>query len=116
MKDFIKQKRKNKQARKRRVKAKIFGIANVPRLSVFRSNKHIYTQLIDDNKGETLASASDLEIKGNKKEKAKLVGDLIAEKALKLNIKKVKFDRGGNKYHGRIKILSEAGKDKGLKL
>jgi large subunit ribosomal protein L18 len=116
MKNLIKQKKEKKQVRKRRIRAKIIGTAQVPRLSVFRSNKHIYTQLIDDKKGITLASASDLKIKGNKKEKSKLVGESITEKALKLNIKKSKFDRGGNKYHGRIKILSEAVKNKGLKI
>ncbi len=116
MKNLIKKKNKDKQARKRRIRAKIFGTAQLPRLSIFRSNKHIYSQLIDDKKGETLASASDLGMKGNKKEKSKLVGESIAEKALKLNIKRVKFDRRGNKYHGRIKILSEAGKSKGLKI
>ena len=91
------------------------------RLSVFRSGKHIYSQIIDDNKGQTLASASTLEsdvkkkIKtGGTKEAAKLVGKLIAEKAIKKGITKVVFDRGGYIYHGRVKNLAEAARESGL--
>ena len=105
--------------RHRRVRAKIYGTAKMPRLCVFRSAKHIYGQLIDDEKSQTLVSASDLELrikKGKTKvEKAKEVGKLIAKKAQKLKIEKVVFDRGGYKYHGRVKALAEGAREGGLK-
>lgn len=90
--------------------------SNRPRLSVFRSNRHIYAQVIDDSKGITLVSASSMEVTdgGTKTEVAKKVGYLLAEKALKLKISKVVFDRGKFKYHGRIKALAEAAREKGL--
>jgi len=105
--------------RHKRVRAKVFGTAQVPRLCVFRSNKHIYAQLIDDEKGKTLVAASDLEIKYKKKkitknEKALEVGKLIAKKAMEKKIKKVVFDRGGYKYHGRVKALAEGAREGGL--
>ena len=91
------------------------------RLTVFRSSKHIYGQIIDDNKGNTIASASSLEAQVKKqfkncgnKEAATYVGKLIAEKALTIGIKNVVFDRGGYIYHGRIKNLAEAARDGGL--
>lgn len=102
--------------RRVRVRGKIFGTPRKPRLSVFRSGKHIYAQLIDDKKGETLASASDLDLKtGTKIDKAGVVGGELAKKALKLKIKKVVFDRGGYKYHGRVKAVAEGARKGGLR-
>lgn len=104
--------------RHRRVRAKIQGTAETPRLCVFRSANHIYAQLIDDEKGKTLLSASDLEIKKRKEKKAVLaveVGRIIAKKAIEKKINKVIFDRGGYKYHGRVKSLAEGAREGGLK-
>ncbi|WP_222984886.1 50S ribosomal protein L18 [Flagellimonas meishanensis] len=104
---------------RRRIRKVSFGTENRPRLSVFRSNKEIYAQLIDDNKGITLASASsrdkDVDSKGAKIEVASNVGKAIAGKALKLGIETVAFDRGGNLYHGRVKSLAEGAREAGLK-
>ncbi len=96
------------------------GTGQKPRLSVFRSNTDIYAQLIDDTKGQTLASASskDKDIvaqKANKTEKSKLVGAAIARKATELGIKDVTFDRGGYLYHGRVKSLADGAREGGLK-
>ena len=92
-----------------------------PRLSVFRSSKHIYAQLVDDDKGVTLAAASSLEkplreggVKGTNVDAAKVVGKLIAERAAEKGIKEVVFDRGGYLYHGRIKALADAAREGGL--
>lgn len=103
-------------SRKRRVRTKLRAISNRPRLSVHRSNQNIWAQLIDDDKGVTLASSSNktLKLKGTKTEQAVLVGEDIATKALKKKITKVVFDRGAYKYHGRIKALAEAARKKGL--
>jgi len=102
--------------RKNRVRANIFGIHDRPRLSVCRSLKHISAQLIDDEKGKTLASASDqvLKEKMQKIEQAREVGKILSTIALKLNIKKCIFDRGSYKYHGRVKALAEGARDGGL--
>lgn len=129
-------KKLKRHRRHRRVRAKIKGTNKVPRLCVFRSNKHIYAQLIDDEKGETLVSASDLDIgksqptagrpKADKKTKSKKeltgkaavayrVGQILAEKALEKKFEKVVFDRGGYKYHGRVKALAEGTREAGLK-
>ena len=112
-------KQEKRYRRHKRVRAKIFGTKEVPRLSVFRSAKHIYGQLINDEKGQTLISASDLELrrkKGKTKvEKAREVGKLIAKKALAKKIEKVVFDRGGYAYHGRVKALAEGAREGGLK-
>jgi large subunit ribosomal protein L18 len=102
-----------------RIRAKIAGTAQKPRLSVFRSNADIYVQLIDDDNSATLASASsrDKDIaaqKGNKSEKSKLVGQAIARKAKDLGIESVVFDRGGNLYHGRVKQVAEGAREGGL--
>ena len=115
---------KNKMRHKRhlRVRRKIKGTPERPRLSVYRSLKNIYAQIIDDLTGKTLAAASSSEegIKsqvkytGNK-EAAGLVGKLIAERALAKDIKEVVFDRGGNVYHGRVKALADGAREKGLK-
>lgn len=102
-----------------RIRKKISGVASKPRLSVYRSNKDIYAQLIDDDNGFTLASASskDKEITaqtGTKTEKSKLVGEAIAKKAAAVGILKVVFDRGGNLYHGRVKSLADGAREGGL--
>ena len=105
---------------KSRVRVVVSGTADRPRLSVFRSNKQIYAQLIDDVQGTTLtaASSTDKSIIGNegdKSAKAAMVGKLVAEKALAAGITEVVFDRGGNLYHGRIKQLADAARKGGLK-
>ncbi|SHG92584.1 50S ribosomal protein L18 [Flagellimonas flava] len=104
---------------RRRIRKVSFGTEARPRLSVFRSNKEIYAQLIDDNKGITLAAASsrdkDVDAKGTKSEVAAQVGKTIAEKAKKLGVEAVAFDRGGNLYHGRVKSLAEGAREAGLK-
>jgi large subunit ribosomal protein L18 len=102
-----------------RIRKKISGSADKPRLSVFRSNNEIYVQLIDDLQGRTLAAASsrDKDIaaqKTTKTEKSKLVGAVIARKAKELGIEKVVFDRGGNLYHGRVKAVAESAREGGL--
>ena len=102
--------------RHKRIRARIFGTKEKPRLSVFKSNKHIFAQLIDDDEGKTLVSASDLKMKKNKKANAALeVGKLIAAKAKELKIETVVFDRGGYKYHGSIKAVAEGAREGGLK-
>lgn len=111
--------------RKRRIRKKVFGTPERPRLSVYKSLKHIYAQIIDDTRGHTLVAASSLspeirerfdELKkeGGKTEVARAVGELIAKKALEKGITKVVFDRGGFKYHGRIKALADAAREAGL--
>jgi large subunit ribosomal protein L18 len=101
---------------KAKIKAKIKGTSERPRLSVFRSNKFIYAQIIDDAAGKTLASASDAKItKGTKTERAKQVGQMIAEVSLKNKIDKVVFDRNGFKYTGRIKLVADEARASGLK-
>jgi large subunit ribosomal protein L18 len=105
-----------------RVRKKVAGSPLRPRLCVYRSLNHIYAQVIDDTQGHTLTSASTLdpELKvetagKNKKDKAGLVGSLIAKRALDMGINQIVLDRGGFKYHGRVKVLSEAARQKGLK-
>jgi large subunit ribosomal protein L18 len=105
-----------------RVRAKVHGTGDRPRLSVFRSLNNIYVQVIDDTIGHTLASASTLdpEIKAemngkNKTGRSELVGALVAKRALATGVTEVAFDRGGYKYHGRIKALAEAARKQGLK-
>ena len=105
---------------KQRIRKVVSGDAQSPRLSVFRSNKGIYVQLIDDNAGKTLLSASSAdkgiaEAKVNKIDQAKLVGKAIAEKAASAGITYVRFDRNGYLYHGRVKSLAEAAREAGLK-
>ena len=120
--DKTKKKQNSHLRRKRRVRRKISGTSQRPRLSVSRSLKHIYAQIIDDENGNTLAHASSLspEVKGNATEGGKIqiaqsVGQLIAQKAKEHQIEGVIFDRGGNLYHGRIKALAEAAREGGLK-
>ncbi len=103
-----------------RVRRKIQGTADRPRLSVYRSNKEIYCQLIDDVSGVTIAHASSKEgnvenAGGTKSERARLVGQVIGQKAVDLNISSVVFDRGGYLYHGRVKALADGAREKGLK-
>ncbi|MEN3184307.1 MAG: 50S ribosomal protein L18 [Atribacterota bacterium] len=105
--------------RHRRVRKKVRGTLERPRLSVFRSLKHIYAQIINDDEGRTLVAASSLSpeirgMKGTKTEIARAVGRLIAQKALEKGITKVVFDRGGYKYHGRVKALAEGAREAGL--
>ena len=100
-----------------RVRNKVSGTSEMPRLNVFRSNENIFVQIIDDTKGNTLVSSSSVELKiknGGNVEAAKLVGKDIAEKAKKAKIKKVVFDRGGYLYHGRVEALAEAARENGL--
>lgn len=118
------QKKKNlaRERRHIRVRARIMGTPECPRLSVFRSAKHIYAQLIDDVKGITLISANDSELPkknetGDRTGKvaiAFIIGKILAEKSLEKGIKKVVFDRGGFKYHGRVKALAEGAREGGL--
>lgn len=105
---------------RKRIRGKVSGTEQRPRLSVYRSNKEIYAQLIDDRSGKTISSASskDKDIasdKGNKEEKAKLVGKTIAEKAKSAGVESVSFDRGGYLYHGRVKSLADGAREGGLK-
>ncbi|MBS1571491.1 MAG: 50S ribosomal protein L18 [Bacteroidetes bacterium] len=102
---------------KRRVRGKISGSAELPRLSVYRSNKEIYAQLIDDKDGKTLAQASSraLNAKGTKVEISTQVGKAIAEKAKAVGIESVVFDRNGFVYHGRVKALADGAREGGLK-
>ena len=109
-------KKEKRQHRHKRVRAKVFGITNRPRFSVFRSNKAMFVQIIDDAKGKTLASAHTREVKkGKPVDMAQELGKLITEKALKLKIKKVVFDRGGYKYHGRVRAVADGAREVGLK-
>lgn len=108
--------------RHQRLRRRVFGTPERPRLNVFRSTSHIYAQVIDDTVGRTLVSASsmDKEVKGALKTGGNLpaavaVGRLIAERALKASIAAVVFDRGGYRYHGRVKALAEASRERGLK-
>lgn len=113
-----------RKRRQERVRKNLSGVAQRPRLNVFRSLNHIYAQVIDDTKGETLVAASSLDasIKAaevasgkGKTERATLVGKLVAERALEAGITQVVFDRGGYKYHGRVKALADASREAGLK-
>ena len=108
-----------RKARHERVRSKISGTNEIPRLNVFRSNANIFAQIIDDEAGVTLVSASSLDkdlklTKGSDIAAATKVGEAVAAKALKANIKKVVFDRGGYLYHGRVKAVAEAAREKGL--
>jgi large subunit ribosomal protein L18 len=106
-----------RKRRQQRVRKYLAGSSERPRLNVFRSLNNIYVQVIDDDNGTTLMSASSLDVdaKGNKIEQAKAVGKLVAERALGAGIKEVVFDRAGYKYHGRVKALAEASREAGLK-
>lgn len=103
-------------ARHERVRSKVFGTSECPRLNVFRSNSNIYAQIIDDENMKTLVSASslDMHLNLNNIETAKKVGEELAKKASALKIKKVVFDRGGYQYHGKVLALAEAARENGL--
>ena len=118
MKKSQKIKNQARERRQQRVRAKVFGTAKYPRLSVYKSLAHIYAQIIDDQVGKTLVSASDKEVKGgkNKTEKAQALGKLIGQKALDKKITQAVFDRGRFKYHGRIKALADGAREAGLKI
>ena len=108
----------SREKRHLRVRKKVFGTTERPRLSVYRSEKNIYAQIIDDVNAVTVVAASSLDKtieKGSNKEAAKLVGELVAKRAIEKGITEVVFDRGGYLYHGRIKELAEAAREAGLK-
>lgn len=112
------EKQQKRLRRHKKIRVKIKGTSSLPRFCVFKSIKHICAQLIDDDKGKTLLSASDLEFKKDKRKKidtAKEIGKLIAKKSKELKIEKVVFDRGGYRYHGRIKAMAEGAREGGLK-
>ncbi len=114
-------KRSARTRRRLRVRRKISGTAARPRLAVYRSNRHIYVQLIDDVSARTVASASDREVdssgaKGDKKVVAKAVGTLIADRAKQAGIQGAVFDRGGRLYHGRIAALADGARERGLSI
>ena len=113
--------RKLRERRHHRVRAKVIGTLARPRLNVFRSARHMFAQVIDDSKGHTLVSAStlDAEVRSrakelNKRDEAKAVGELIAQRALAKGVKQVVFDRGGYRYHGRVQALAEGSREAGL--
>jgi large subunit ribosomal protein L18 len=108
-------KKDSRQRVKRVIRKKVSGTSERPRLAVFRSNKEIYAQIIDDVAGNTLASASSCDAKGTKTEQATVVGKLIAETAKKAGVDTVVFDRGGFLYHGRVKALADSAREAGLK-
>ncbi len=115
----VKLKNQKRDRRKKRNRAKVFGTESKPRLSVFRSNKHLTAQLIDDQAGKTLVYASTQELKGKKgtkTEKSYSLGELVAEKAQKMNIKSAVFNKGPYLYHGRVKAVAEGARAKGLKI
>ena len=114
--------REARVSRHKKIRKKIRGTSEVPRLSVFKSSRHLYAQFINDDNGNTMAAFSTLKPEFKEKmkksstiESAKVVGEFIAEQAKKLGIEKVRFDRGGFPFHGRIKALADAAREKGLK-
>ncbi|OGY64444.1 MAG: 50S ribosomal protein L18 [Candidatus Harrisonbacteria bacterium RIFCSPLOWO2_02_FULL_41_11] len=115
----IKLKNIKRERRKKRNRAKIFGTAEKPRLSLFRSNKYTYVQFIDDVYGKTLASLSTRGLSnkksGNKTKQAYALGELAAEQLLKQGVEKIVFNKGSYKYHGRVKAVAEGARAKGLK-
>ena len=119
--NFAKERQIARKKRQVRVRRKVLGSQDRPRLSVFRSSRHIYAQIIDDSKGHTLVSAStvDHEVVGQADgmkgvDQAKLVGKVLAERAKAAGIKQVVFDRGGYQYHGRVKALADSSRENGL--
>jgi large subunit ribosomal protein L18 len=118
----IQDKKRTRLNRRKRIRGKVHGTTQRPRLSVFRSTRHIYAQIINDDVGTVLASASTMEaqLRGSVKnggniDAAREVGKLLAERAVEKKIETVSFDRGGFKYHGRVKALADAARDGGLK-
>jgi len=125
MANFQKIKKNVKRLRSNRVRSKVRGTGAQPRLSVYRSLKHIYAQIVDDQKGVTLVSVSDFELKDEKSKSIKTelkgkslvafqIGELLAAKAIKKGVKEVKFDRGSSKFHGRVKALADGARQGGL--
>ena len=112
---MIQSKKDKRQKTRFSIRKKLFGTSERPRLAVFRSNKEIYAQLIDDVAGTTLASASSADAKGTKTEQAAATGKLIAATAKKAGVEAVVFDRGGFLYHGRVKALADSAREAGLK-
>ncbi|MEW5910449.1 MAG: 50S ribosomal protein L18 [Thermodesulfobacteriota bacterium] len=119
---YSNQKKEARLKRKKSIRKKISGTSDRPRLSVFRSARHIYAQVVDDSSGQTLAAASSLEKEareqsdpGNKTKKAAHIGTLVAKRALERGIISVVFDRNGFLYHGRVKAVSDAAREAGLK-
>jgi len=115
---MVETRRESRTRRHERVREKIRGSGERPRLAVFRSNSHIYAQLIDDDAGKTLVAASSVDAKdakGSKSERAKAVGSILGERAKQKGIDTVVFDRGGYRYHGRIKALGDAARSAGLR-
>ncbi|MCS6789417.1 MAG: 50S ribosomal protein L18 [Bacteroidia bacterium] len=115
----VKVKREHRLRIKRRIRKKVFGSPDKPRLSVFRSNRYIYAQLIDDTKGVTLAWASsreeDIRSSGGRPiDRSRLVGQKLAERAKSLGIQRIVFDRNGYKYHGNVRALAEGARENGL--
>jgi large subunit ribosomal protein L18 len=110
-------KRTARLRRHRRIRKRIQGTADRPRLAVFRSNRHIYAQLVDDRAARTLASASDAGLaEGDKSERAKRVGQALAERARAAGVQNAVFDRGGHLYHGRVRALADGAREGGLKI
>jgi large subunit ribosomal protein L18 len=112
-------KQNQRTKRRKRIKAKMKGTANIPRVSVFRSNKHLFVQIIDDSTGKTILSNSiepkaKSRTRGGKTEVAGSIGEILARKAREAGITKIVFDRGGYKYHGRVKALAEGLRKGGL--
>ena len=117
---MIKSKKDKRQKARYKIRKRVSGTKEMPRLAVFRSNKEIYAQLIDDVSGKTLCACSSREkeiitTEGSKKDIASLVGKTLAEKAVKLGVSKVSFDRAGYLYHGRVKSLADGAREGGLK-
>ena len=112
------EKRAHREKRRKRVRRRIYGTAERPRLSVYRSNAHVYAQLVDDDEGHTLVAADTREAGDaeNRVEAARKVGELVAERAKAEDIEEAVFDRGGNKYHGRVAAVAEGARSGGLKL
>ena len=120
--DKLQKKKAGLKRRQRRVRAKIFGTAERPRLSVHRTNSHIYAQVIDDADSKTICSASTLDPEfratgklGSNKDAAAFVGELVAKRAIEKGVTTVTFDRGGHLYHGRVKALADGARAAGLK-
>lgn len=116
MSKVLQAKQLNQKLRKGRVRSVIFGTSQRPRLNVFRSNSHLTAQIIDDQNHKTLVSSStkDLKVTGKKVEQAVAVGEDIAKKAIEKGIKSIVFDRGGYRYHGRVKALADSARAAGL--
>ena len=112
---MIQSKKDKRQKVRYSIRKKVSGTSERPRLAVFKSNKEIYAQVIDDIAGNTLASASSADAKGPKTEQAVVVGKLIADNAKKAGVDTVVFDRGGFLYHGRVKALADSAREAGLK-